>query len=120
MKIEYQRTPAGCPVRECQATLHARGLVLQTEARIKPGERIVVRFELPSGHRVIAAATVGQPGDKEMPVEFYRLDRGDIEQIEAYISGAHVRESPPIERTGHGARLIGEAVLPYRPRHFWW
>jgi Tfp pilus assembly protein PilZ len=69
------------------ANISTGGLFINTQEPIRPGTRMVVRFELPSNkHRVIAISRVSYvKKGTGLGVEFLGLDDEDREEIEAYI-----------------------------------
>ncbi len=69
------------------ANISTGGMFITTEERIRAGTRMVVRFELPNRHRVIAVSrvTYAKEGDG-LGVEFLSLDEEDLEEIQTYIA----------------------------------
>jgi len=68
------------------ANISAGGLFINTEEPIRAGTRMVVRFELPNKHRVIAVSRVcyARKG-RGLGVEFLNLDEEDRDEIQAFI-----------------------------------
>jgi hypothetical protein len=68
------------------ANISAGGLFINTEEPIRAGTRMVVRFELPNKHRVIAVSRVcyARKG-RGLGVEFLNLDDEDRDEILAFI-----------------------------------
>jgi Tfp pilus assembly protein PilZ len=68
------------------ANISAGGLFINTEEPIRAGTRMVVRFELPNKHRVIAVSRVcyARKG-RGLGVEFLNLDEEDRDEILAFI-----------------------------------
>jgi hypothetical protein len=68
------------------ANISAGGLFINTEEPIRAGTRMVVRFELPNKHRVIAVSRVcyARKG-RGLGVEFLNLDEEDRDEIVAFI-----------------------------------
>jgi len=69
------------------ANVSTGGLFINTQEPIRPGTRMVVRFELPNNkHRVIAISRVSYVRrGTGLGVEFLGLDDEDREEIEAYL-----------------------------------
>ncbi|HEX8183901.1 MAG TPA: PilZ domain-containing protein [Blastocatellia bacterium] len=89
-QVEYELTNSSSGpsrVRKNMANISTGGLFIATEEPIKAGTRMVVRFELPNKHRVIAVSRVcyAKKGIG-LGVEFLGLDDEDREEIETYIS----------------------------------
>jgi uncharacterized protein (TIGR02266 family) len=97
-QVEYELTNSSSGpsrVRKNMANISTGGLFIATEEPIRAGTRMVVRFELPNKHRVIAVSRVcytrkGQ--GQGLGVEFLSLDDEDREEIESYISTLKPRE----------------------------
>ena len=69
------------------------GLFISTEEPIRAGTRMVVRFELPNKHRVIAVSRVAYVRKGlGLGVEFLSLDDEDREEIQTYIALLKARE----------------------------
>jgi Tfp pilus assembly protein PilZ len=77
------------------ANISTGGLFITTEEPIRAGTRMVVRFELPNKHRVIAVSRVcyARKG-VGLGVEFLSLDDEDREEIETYILSLKQKEPP--------------------------
>jgi Tfp pilus assembly protein PilZ len=75
------------------ANISTGGLFITTEEPIRAGTRMVVRFELPNKHRVIAVSRVcyAKKG-VGLGVEFLSLDDEDREEIESYIVSLKQKE----------------------------
>jgi uncharacterized protein (TIGR02266 family) len=77
------------------ANISVGGLFINTEEPIRAGTRMVVRFELPNRHRVIAVSRVcytrKAPG-QGLGVEFLSLDDEDRQEIETYIAELKAKE----------------------------
>ncbi|HTG14818.1 MAG TPA: PilZ domain-containing protein, partial [Blastocatellia bacterium] len=66
---------------------------IRTEEPIRAGTRMVVRFELPNKHRVIAVSRVAYVRKGlGLGVEFLSLDDEDREEIQTYIALLKARE----------------------------
>jgi Tfp pilus assembly protein PilZ len=80
------------------ANISTGGMYIATEEPIRAGTRMVIRFELPNRHRVIAVSRVCyvRKGNG-LGVEFLSLDDEDREEIEAYIASlkAASKKTPP-------------------------
>jgi Tfp pilus assembly protein PilZ len=75
------------------ANISTGGLFISTDEPIRAGTRMVVRFELPNKHRVIAVSRVAYTRKGiGLGVEFLALDEDDREEIEAYISSLRQKE----------------------------
>jgi len=88
-QVEYELTNASSGpgrVRRNMANISAGGLFINTEEPIRAGTRMVVRFELPNKHRVIAVSRVcyARKG-RGLGVEFLNLDEEDRDEIQAFI-----------------------------------
>jgi uncharacterized protein (TIGR02266 family) len=89
-QVEYELTNASSGpsrVRKKLANISSGGLFINTDEPIRAGTRMVVRFELPNKHRVIAVSRVcyARKG-RGLGVEFLNLDDEDREEINAYIA----------------------------------
>jgi c-di-GMP-binding flagellar brake protein YcgR len=89
-QVEYELTNSSSGpsrVRRNMANISTGGMFITTEERIRAGTRMVVRFELPNRHRVIAVSrvTYAKEGDG-LGVEFLSLDEEDLEEIQTYIA----------------------------------
>src|SRR5438105_4881231 len=89
-QVEYELTNSSSGpsrVRRHVANISLGGMFISTEEPIRVGTRMVVRFELPNRHRVIAVSRVcyARKG-LGLGVEFLNLDDEDHEEIEAYIA----------------------------------
>lgn len=89
-QVEYELTNSSSGpsrVRRNMANISTGGMFITTEERIRAGTRMVVRFELPNRHRVIAVSrvTYAKEGDG-LGVEFLSLDEEDFEEIQTYIA----------------------------------
>lgn len=95
-QVEFELTNSSSGpsrVRRHMANISLGGMFISTEEPIRIGTRMVVRFELPNKHRVIAVSRVcytkkGTSTGQGMGlgVEFLNLDDEDREEIEAYIA----------------------------------
>jgi c-di-GMP-binding flagellar brake protein YcgR len=88
-QVEYELTNSSSGpsrVRKNMANISTGGLFITTEEPIRAGTRMVVRFELPNKHRVIAVSRVcyAKKGIG-LGVEFLKLEDEDREEIETYI-----------------------------------
>ena len=88
-QVEYELTNASSGpgrVRRNMANISAGGLFINTEEPLRAGTRMVVRFELPNKHRVIAVSRVcyARKG-RGLGVEFLNLDEEDRDEIQAFI-----------------------------------
>src|SRR5205814_2385799 len=95
-QVEYELTNSSSGpsrVRRNMANISIGGLFITTEEPIRAGTRMVVRFELPNKHRVIAVSRVcyARKG-LGLGVEFLNLDDEDREEIEAYIAVLKAKE----------------------------
>src|SRR5512136_288101 len=84
-QVEYELTNASSgpgKVRKSMANISAGGLFINTEELIRAGARLVVRFELPNKHRVIALSRVcfSKKG-MGFGIEFLKLDDEDKAEI---------------------------------------
>ena len=69
------------------ANISLGGLFISTEEPIRTGTRMVVRFELPNKHRVIAVSRVRYAKKGiGLGVEFLGLDEEDHEELKDYIA----------------------------------
>lgn len=88
-QVEYELTNSSSGpsrVRRHMANISTGGLFVMTEERLRAGTRMVVRFELPNKHRVIAVSRVSYAREGVgVGVEFLNLDNDDLEEIQAYI-----------------------------------
>src|SRR5262249_41536618 len=89
-QVEYELTNASSGpgrVRKNLANISTGGLFINTEEPLRAGTRMVVRFELPNRHRIIAVSRVcyARKG-RGLGVEFLSLDEEDLEEIQAYIA----------------------------------
>lgn len=88
-QVEYELTNSSSGpsrVRRHMANISTGGLFITTEERLRAGTRMVVRFELPNKHRVIAVSRVSYAREGiGIGVEFLNLDADDLEEIQAYI-----------------------------------
>jgi Tfp pilus assembly protein PilZ len=82
------------------ANISTGGLFIITEEPIRAGTRMVIRFELPNKHRVIAVSRVCYTRKGQgLGVEFLSLDDEDREEIEAYIASLKGKDaSQPLPR----------------------
>jgi uncharacterized protein (TIGR02266 family) len=89
-QVEYELTNSSSGpsrVRKNMANISTGGLFITTEEPIRAGTRMVVRFELPNKHRVIAVSRVCYVRKGHgLGVEFLSLDEEDREEIETYIA----------------------------------
>ena len=89
-QVEYELTNSSSGpsrVRRNMANISAGGMFISTEENLRAGARMVVRFELPNKHRVIAVSRVCYTKKGQgLGVEFLNLDDEDREEIEAYIA----------------------------------
>jgi c-di-GMP-binding flagellar brake protein YcgR len=95
-QVEYELTNSSSGpsrVRRNMANISLGGMFITTEEPIRTGTRMVVRFELPNRHRVIAVSRVcyARKG-VGLGVEFLNLDDEDREEIEAYIAVLRAKE----------------------------
>lgn len=88
-QVEYELTNASSGpgrVRRNLANISSGGLFINTEEPIRAGTRMVVRFELPNKHRIIAVSRVCYAKKGQgLGVEFLNLDEEDREEIQSYI-----------------------------------
>jgi c-di-GMP-binding flagellar brake protein YcgR len=95
-QVEYELTNSSSGpsrVRKNMANISTGGLYITTEEPIRAGTRMVVRFELPNKHRVIAVSRVCYTRKGHgLGVEFLSLDDEDREEIEIYISTLKAKE----------------------------
>ncbi|HYM00892.1 MAG TPA: PilZ domain-containing protein [Blastocatellia bacterium] len=88
-QVEYELTNASSGpgrVRRNLANISSGGLFINTEEPIRAGTRMVVRFELPNKHRIIAVSRVCYARKGQgLGVEFLNLDDEDREEIQSYI-----------------------------------
>ncbi len=89
-QVEYELTNSSSGpsrIRRHMANISLGGLYISTEEQLRPGTRMVIRFELPNKHRVIAVSRVAYTNKgKGLGVEFLSLDQEDREEIESYIA----------------------------------
>ena len=95
-QVEYELTNSSSGpsrVRRSMANISTGGLFINTEEPIRAGTRMVIRFELPNKHRVIAVSRVvyAKKG-AGLGVEFLSLDDEDLDEINAYIATLRPRE----------------------------
>lgn len=95
-QVEYELTNASSGpsrVRKKIANISSGGLFINTDEPIRAGTRMVVRFELPNKHRVIAVSRVcyARKG-RGLGVEFLNLDDEDREEIIAYIASLKAQD----------------------------
>ncbi len=95
-QVEYELTNSSSGpsrVRKSMANISTGGLFITTEEPLRTGTRMVVRFELPNRHRVIAVSRVCYTRKGTgLGVEFLNLDDEDREEIEAYIDSMKPKE----------------------------
>jgi c-di-GMP-binding flagellar brake protein YcgR len=95
-QVEYELTNSSSGpsrVRRNLANISLGGMFITTEEPIRAGTRMVVRFELPNRHRVIAVSRVCYTRKGlGLGVEFLNLDDEDREEIEAYIAMLKAKE----------------------------
>jgi Tfp pilus assembly protein PilZ len=95
-QVEYELTNSSSGpsrVRKNMANISIGGLFITTDEPIRAGTRMVVRFELPNKHRVIAVSRVCYTRKGlGLGVEFLNLDEEDREEIEAYIGTLKSKE----------------------------
>ncbi len=95
-QVEYELTNSSSGpsrVRRSMANISTGGLFINTEEPIRAGTRMVVRFELPNKHRVIAVSRVVYvKKGTGLGVEFLSLDDEDLDEINAYIATLKPRE----------------------------
>lgn len=89
-QVEYELTNSSSGpsrVRRNLANISLGGIFITTEEAIKQGTRMVVRFELPNKHRVIAVTRVRYARKGiGLGVEFLNLDDEDREEIKELIA----------------------------------
>ena len=89
-QVEYELTNSSSGpsrVRRNMANISIGGLFITTEEPIRAGTRMVVRFELPNKHRVIAVSRVRYAKKGiGLGVEFLSLDEEDREELKDYIT----------------------------------
>lgn len=98
-QVEYELTNASSGpgrIRRSAANISSGGLFINTEEPIRAGTRMVVRFELPNKHRIIAVSRVcyARKG-RGLGVEFLNLDDEDREEILAFIASMTGSEVVP-------------------------
>lgn len=90
-QVEFELTNSSSGpsrVRRHMANISLGGMFISTAEPIRVGTRMVVRFELPNKHRVIAVSRVCYTKKGTgLGVEFLNLDDEDREEIEIYIAG---------------------------------
>jgi uncharacterized protein (TIGR02266 family) len=95
-QVEFELTNSSSGpsrVRRHMANISTGGLFINTEEPIRAGTRMVVRFELPNRHRVIAVSRVAYTRKGVgLGVEFLSLDPEDRDEIEAYIATLKQKE----------------------------
>jgi hypothetical protein len=95
-QVEYELTNSSSGpsrVRKNMANISLGGLFITTDEPIRAGTRMVIRFELPNRHRVIAVSRVCYVRKGiGLGVEFLSLDDEDREEIEAYIASLKTKE----------------------------
>jgi c-di-GMP-binding flagellar brake protein YcgR len=95
-QVEYELTNSSSGpsrVRRSMANISLGGMFITTEEPIRAGTRMVVRFELPNRHRVIAVSRVCYTRKGVgLGVEFLSLDDEDRDEIEAYIAVLKAKE----------------------------
>ena len=88
-QVEYELTNSSSGpsrVRRNMANISLGGVFIATEEPIRMGTRMVIRFELPNKHRVIAVSRVRYvKKDVGLGVEFLSLDDEDREELKEYI-----------------------------------
>lgn len=111
--VEYELIVASTGpnnVRRCDGTLEgSRRLLLETSRQgklVKIGTRMVVRFELPSGYRVIATGRVSDVFERStkyrprgFAVEFSEMDPFEQAELDAFIHGKYVSPEPVTDLT---------------------
>ncbi len=102
-QVEFELTNSSSGpsrVRKHMANISTGGLFILTEEPIRAGTRMVIRFELPNKHRVIAVSRVCYTRKGQgLGVEFLSLDDEDREEIEAYIASLKGKDaSQPLPR----------------------
>ena len=95
-QVEYELTNSSSGpsrVRRNMANISLGGMFITTDEPIRAGTRMVVRFELPNHHRVIAVSRVCYTRKGVgLGVEFLNLDDEDREEIETFIATLKARE----------------------------
>ena len=95
-QVEYELTNSSSGpsrVRRNMANISTGGMFISTEEPIRAGTRMVVRFELPNKHRVIAVSRVCYVKKAQgLGVEFLTLDDEDREEIETFIATLKTRQ----------------------------
>jgi len=119
--VEYELTVASTGpnnVRRCDGTLeNSRRLLLKTSRQpklVKIGARMCVRFELPSGYRMIVTAQVSEVFERStkhrprgFAVEFCELDAFEQAELDAFIHGRYTPPEPVADLTrGEFAPLL--------------
>ena len=96
-QVEYELTNASSGpgrIRKSLANVSIGGLFINTEEALRTGTRMVVRFELPNKHRVIAVSRVCYfRKGRGLGVEFLNLDDEDRYEIVTYIESLQAGES---------------------------
>jgi c-di-GMP-binding flagellar brake protein YcgR len=97
-QVEYELTNSSSGpsrIRRNMANISLGGLFIATEEAIRPGTRMVIRFELPNKHRVIAVSRVCYAKKGQgLGVEFLSLDDEDRDEIQAYIVTLKTQPAP--------------------------
>jgi uncharacterized protein (TIGR02266 family) len=95
-QVEFELTNSSSGpsrVRKHMGNISIGGLFIKTEEPIRAGTRMVVRFELPNKHRVIAVSRVAYVRKGlGLGVEFLSLDDEDREEIQTYIAVLKARD----------------------------
>jgi len=98
-QVEYELTNSSSGpsrVRRNMANISTGGMFITTEEPIRAGTRMVIRFELPNRHRVIAVSRVCYVRKGTgLGVEFLSLDDEDREEIESYIASLKAGAKKP-------------------------
>ncbi|HMG34839.1 MAG TPA: PilZ domain-containing protein [Blastocatellia bacterium] len=102
-QVEYELTNSSSGpsrVRRNMANISTGGMFITTEEPIRAGTRMVIRFELPNRHRVIAVSRVCYVRKGTgLGVEFLSLDDEDREEIESYIASLKAGAKKPPAKT---------------------
>ena len=95
-QVEFELTNSSSGpsrVRKHMANISTGGMFISTEEPLRTGTRMVIRFELPNRHRVIAVSRVCYTRKgRGLGVEFLNLDDEDREEIEAYIKSLKAKK----------------------------